>query len=178
MGLNRAHSLSQNNHIQISLSPTVCKASAPCSACPPCHHKHLVKGMPALHLALGMCVSLFLHPSHYWPLGAFVMPSQAPTIQRENISLLSFEMDFQGKECCASIFNIAVVKKDNVKTLLGKLACLADRSFWRVMSCWGCSVLGCEALQRKLGLWTNPLHVLICEPTGLYQTPKKPIYEC
>ena len=59
LGRNRAHGLSQNNHIQISLSPTVCKASAPCSARPPCRHKHWAKGMPALHLAPGVCASLF-----------------------------------------------------------------------------------------------------------------------
>ena len=35
--------------------------------------------------------------------GAFAMPSQAPTIWRENFPLLSFEIDFLGKECCASI---------------------------------------------------------------------------
>lgn len=58
------------------------------------------------------------------------------------------------------------------------LACVAARSLRGTVSWWGCCVLGCNALQRKLGLRMKASHVLVCEPIGLHQTPQKPIYEC
>lgn len=94
------------------------------------------------HVSSVLCPSLFLHSSHC-SLGAFARPSQAPIVKRENTPLLSFEMDFQGNVICASVFNIAIFRKDKMNKLSWKVD-LAVKNFWgAILESY--NILGCNA---------------------------------